>query len=262
MKITRKGEDKYKHGVVKSATISLTLGKWYVSINYELPEPAVKDNGLAIGIDMNTQNIATSEGDILQIPDTAKLERRKKRYQRKLTRQQKDSGRRSRTKRTIAGFSLRIANKMQDWRHQTTTAIVGTHSTVVIEDLKTKNMSKSAKGTIENPGVNVKAKSGLNRVILKTGWGEIARMLEYKADKLVKVAPRYTSQMCSKCGHTEKDNRKSQASFECLKCNYAVNADINAALNIMAVGITASGRREPCSLERSTTRQIGLFAPG
>ena len=260
MKITRKGVDKYKHGEVKQASIKLVGDKWYVAIMYELPEPTIKDNGLAIGIDMNTQNIATSEGDILQIPDTAKLERRKKRYQRKLARQQKDSGRRSRTKRTIAGFSLKIANKMQDWRHQTTTAITNEYSTVCIEDLKTRNMSKSAKGTIESPGKNVKAKSGLNRVILKTGWGEIKRMLEYKALKLIKVAPHHTSQKCSKCGHTEKDNRKTQAKFKCLQCGYACNADVNASVNIRAVGITASGRGGACALAPPMSRQIQLGA--
>ena len=246
MKMVRKGEDKYQHGTAKRATVKLVGDKWFVAIMYKLPEPAVKDNGLAIGIDMNCNNIATSEGEIHYAPDTKSLDIRKKRWQRKQARRfQKgkvQTNRHTFAKNRVAHFSKKIANKMQDWRHQTTTAIANTHSTVCIENLKTVNMSKSAKGTIENPGTNVAQKRGLNRVILKTGWGEIKRMFEYKADKLVKVPPHHTSQKCSKCGHTDKNNRKSQAGFKCLACNYAVNADINAALNILVRGMGTTGR--------------------
>ena len=70
MKIVRKGPDKYRHGEAKRATVKLVGDKWFVAIMYELPEPTIKDNGLAIGIDMNVGQIATSEGTIIQMPDT------------------------------------------------------------------------------------------------------------------------------------------------------------------------------------------------
>ena len=111
---------------------------------------------------------------------------------------------------------------------------------VVIEDLKIANMSKSAKGTKESPGKNVKAKSGLNKSILDQGWYEFRRQLEYKqlwrGGQVLAVLAAYTSQRCSCCGHTEAGNRKTQELFLCVSCGYQDHADINAAKNIEAAG--------------------------
>lgn len=111
---------------------------------------------------------------------------------------------------------------------------------VVVEALKITNMSKSAKGDIDNPGKNVQAKAGLNKSILDQGWGEFKRQLKYKLGWLsgtyVEVSPQYTSQKCSKCGNINKDNRKTQSNFCCITCNHTEHADINAALNILAAG--------------------------
>ena len=111
---------------------------------------------------------------------------------------------------------------------------------IVVEDLKVANMSKSAKGTIENKGKNVKAKSGLNKSILDQGWSMLVKILEYKQQwrggLLVKVDPRYTSQTCSSCGHVAKENRQTQSKFECVECGFSENADINASRNILAAG--------------------------
>ena len=94
-------------------------------------------------------------------------------------------------------------------------------------------MTKSAKGTVEAPGKQVKQKSGLNRSILASGWGSLERKLEYKAGDLRKVNPAYTSQTCSRCGHVHRDNRPSQAVFACGACGFRANADHNAAINIL-----------------------------
>jgi len=111
---------------------------------------------------------------------------------------------------------------------------------IVVEDLKIANMSRSARGTIENPGKQVKAKSGLNKSILDQGWGEFKRQLNYKLEwqggTFVKVNPRYTSQRCSDCGFVSKDNRLSQSVFRCINCSHAEHADTNAAKNILAAG--------------------------
>ncbi|EFH4874298.1 transposase, partial [Escherichia coli] len=86
---------------------------------------------------------------------------------------------------------------------------------IVIEDLKVSNMSKSAAGTVSQPGRNVRAKSGLNRSILDQGWYEMRRQLEYKqlwsGGQVLAVPPAYTSQRCACCGHTAKENRLSQS---------------------------------------------------
>ncbi|GHU19558.1 hypothetical protein FACS189472_09520 [Alphaproteobacteria bacterium] len=109
-----------------------------------------------------------------------------------------------------------------------------------MEDLQVRNMSKSASGTVENPGKNVRAKSGLNKSILDQGWFEFRRQLEYKlvwkGGKLILVPPQYTSQKCSCCGCIDRNNRKTQAEFSCQRCGLEMNADHNAAINILAAG--------------------------
>ena len=120
---------------------------------------------------------------------------------------------------------------------------------IACEDLKVANMSKSASGSMEKKGYNVKAKSGLNKSILDQGWGMMVNMLEYKQQwqggLLVKINPRYTSQTCFNCKHVAKENRQTQSKFECVQCGYVANADVNAARNILAAGhavLSAEGR--------------------
>jgi putative transposase len=112
-----------------------------------------------------------------------------------------------------------------------------------VEDLKTSNMTRSAKGTAENPGRNVRAKAGLNRGILGSGWGLLVRRLQDKAPgRVEKVNPALTSQRCSACGQVDRDSRESQAVFRCTACGFACNADLNAAKNIAAGhAVTARG---------------------
>jgi putative transposase len=111
---------------------------------------------------------------------------------------------------------------------------------IVVEALKIGNMSRSASGDIDNPGRQVKAKLGLNKSILEQGWGEFKRQLGYKMEWLkqvfLEVPAQYTSQDCSQCGHRDKENRKTQSDFACMKCGHQENADINAAKNILAAG--------------------------
>lgn len=120
---------------------------------------------------------------------------------------------------------------------------------IVIEDLKVGNMSKSAKGTSEQHGRNVRAKTGLNCSILDHGWYEMRCQLEYKqfwrGGQVLAIPPAYTSQQCACCGHTAKENRKTQSKFECQVCGYTENADINGARNILAAGhaVLACGGR-------------------
>ena len=122
-----------------------------------------------------------------------------------------------------------------DWHHHVSKDIASKASSVFIEDLKTRNMTRSARGSADNPGSNVKAKSGLNRSILETGWAGLGHKLGYKARDLGKVNPRNTSITCHPCGHVDSNNRKTQAVFKCLACGHAANADTNAALNILAL---------------------------
>ena len=111
---------------------------------------------------------------------------------------------------------------------------------IAVEDLKIRNMTRSAKGTIETPGKNVAQKRGLNRSLVDLGASSFFSMLEYKSEyygrDFVRVDPKYTSQTCSPCGHRSSENRKTQSQFACVKCGHTANADINAAVNILQSG--------------------------
>ena len=130
-----------------------------------------------------------------------------------------------------------------------------------VEDLQITNMTRSAKGTRENPGRNVRAKAGLNRGILGSGWGPLVSRLEDKAPgRVEKIRPAFTSQRCPARGHVDRDSRESQAVFRCTACGFACHADVNAAINIAAGhvvtarggdGVTRPVNREPHLLLRS-----------
>ena len=147
------------------------------------------------------------------------------------------SGRGGRRKRRRAG----IAQARTNWCHQVSREIARRYDVAYLEDLNTKGMTASAKGTMDSPGTNVRQKAGLNRGILATGWYKLERCLSYKVS-VVKVPAAYTSQTCHACGYMDKANRKSQSVFECVKCGHRDNADVNAALNIPASGNGASAR--------------------
>ncbi len=235
--LTRKGGNLHEAGDPKQVVLRHDGHRWRAFVSYEIEAEEKKDSGEVLGVDMNARQIATSDGDFYHLPDLEKKEKRRKWYQRKMARQVKGSNRRKDTKKKLRGVSRKIANIRKNWVHQTTKEISGKCGTAIVEDLKVKNMTASAKGTVENPGKNVKQKAGLNRAILDTAFGEVRRNLEYKCGRLVEVNPAYTSQRCSVCGHTEKENRKTQARFQCVSCGFVSNADTNAAINIRRLGM-------------------------
>ena len=166
---------------------------------------------------------------------------RLKRAQQKLARQKKSSNRRSKTKARIQKLHRWIKNTGNNWRHRLTRHVADKARLVVLENLNTQGMTRSTKGTMEDPGSNVKAKAGLNRSILTTGWHEIEQMLSYKT-QVVYVNLAYASQTCAKCGHRDKSSRKTQSVFHCTSCDHKANADVNAAQNIMASGDGATAQ--------------------
>ena len=160
--------------------------------------------------------------------------------QQELSRKEKGSSNYKKVQARIAKIYDKVVNTRKDYLHKVTTEISRKFGIVVIENLLVRNMTRSAKGTVEEPGHNVKAKSGLNKAILDQGWYELRRQLAYKLDwlggKLIVVPPQYTSQTCSRCGHKDKNNRPTQEQFKCTSCGFELNADHNAALNILAAG--------------------------
>jgi IS605 OrfB family transposase len=142
-----------------------------------------------------------------------------------------------------------IGNARRDFLHKATTTISKNHALVCVEDLQVKNMSKTAAGTKEQPGKQVRQKSSLNRNILDQGWGMFRSQLEYKLEWnggiLLAVPPVNTSRTCPNCDHISEQNRKTQSQFECVSCRYQNNADVVGAINILERGhrLLACGER-------------------
>ncbi|ELY7451360.1 transposase [Escherichia coli] len=230
-------------GVVKNVTVSQSCGKWYISIQTEseVSTPSHPSASM-VGLDAGVAKLATlSDGTVFEpVNSFQKNQKTLARLQRQLSRKVKFSNNWQKQKRKIQRLHSCIANIRRDYLHKVTTAVSKNHAMIVIEDLKVSNMSKSAAGTVSQPGRNVRAKSGLNRSILDQGWYEMHRQLEYKqlwrGGQVLAVPPAYTSQRCAYCGHTAKENRLSQSKFRCQVCGYTANADVNGARNILAAG--------------------------
>lgn len=230
-------------GVVKNVTVSQSCGKWYISIQTESEvSTPVHPSASMVGLDAGVAKLATlSDGTVFEpVNSFQKNQKTLARLQRQLSRKVKFSNNWQKQKRKIQRLHSRIANIRRDYLHKVTTTVSKNHAMIVIEDLKVSNMSKSAAGTVSQPGRNVRAKSGLNRSILDQGWYEMRRQLEYKqlwsGGQVLAVPPAYTSQRCACCGHTAKENRLSQSKFRCQVCGYTANADVNGARNILAAG--------------------------
>ncbi len=258
------GSNPYSDGIAKSGTIKYECGKWHAYIVYEVQITALPASIKPVGIDRNVGQITLSDGQRYYTPDISRLEARKCRYQRMMARRQcgsrkqdiKPSNRYLKAKSLSARTQQKIVQKRTNWCHQVSREIADKYNAVYVEDLNTQGMTTSAKGTAENPGKNVKHKAGLNKAILSSGWYKLEQCLSYKSS-VVKVAPQYTSQTCHECGHVDKKNRKTQSGFECVACGHRDNADMNAALNIMAFGNGAAGRggrRSSGPVKRQTDR--------
>lgn len=258
-------------GVVKNVTVSQSCGKWYISIQTESEvSTPVHPSASMVGLDAGVAKLATlSDGTVFEpVNSFQKNQKTLARLQRQLSRKVKFSNNWQKQKRKIQRLHSCIANIRRDYLHKVTTTVSKNHAMIVIEDLKVSNMSKSAAGTVSQPGRNVRAKSGLNRSILDQGWYEMRRQLEYKqlwrGGQVLAVPPAYTSQRCACCGHTAKENRLSQSKFRCQVCGYTANADVNGARNILAAGhavlacgeMVQSGR----SLKQEPTEMIQATA--
>ena len=251
-------------GLVRQVTIKRDGTKWFVVItkliNYTPMQTLAGECGIDLGI---AQTVTTSDGKVYQI-DTDRIKAIEKQIaqkQRALShnyeaRRQlakcglalafdktKPSRKRRRLKAQIQKLYQKLRNIRKDFCQQTANAIARTVGMVYVEDLKIRNMTASAKGTIEEPGRRVKQKSGLNKAMLRFSPHQWVSSLEWALLKhggyVVKVNPAYTSQTCPSCGHCEKENRPTQAEFECRQCGYTNNSDVVGAINVLNRGRTA-----------------------
>ncbi len=233
-------------GEIKTATVSMEAEQFFVSMNIEDGKEDIleSNNGKKIGIDVGVKVFAyTSDNQKIKHINLKKEIANVIKAQKVLSRRKKGSQNRQKAKRKLAKKHLKLKNKRNDFLHKVTKKL-SENQMIAIENLMIKNMSKKAKGSIENPNMRSSPKSGLNRSILQQSWGKFFELLEYKLKRnggeLIRVDPKYTSQKCSCCGHISKENRQSQAKFECVECGTQKNADYNASLNILnAVGTIA-----------------------
>jgi putative transposase len=246
---------------VKSYRVNLDRsGRWHIAFA-AIPEPVPgPDDDSVVGVDRGVAvSVALSCGELLRVPRLRGGEtQRLRRLQQRLSRARRGSARRARTKLAMARLRARETDRRRDWVEKTTTDVARRFDTIRVEDLNVRAMTRSARGTRECPGTNVAQKRGLNREISRQGWGLLVSRLKHKAQgRLEFVPPPYTSQRCSYCGHVARENRKSQAVFQCVACDAGpCNADVNAARNIAAgravtargdLGTSRSVNREPQS---------------
>ncbi|MFH8485310.1 RNA-guided endonuclease InsQ/TnpB family protein [Streptomyces longisporoflavus] len=248
-------------GEVQMVTISRSGPRWFAAFNVRLPATpaavatrAQRERG-TVGVDLGVEVIsATSRPIQLQKVATqlvanprhlanarralAKWERRKARRWVKGRPAREQSRGWHEAKDHMAKPHAQIAAHRADTQHHLTKALATQFARAVIEDLQVKNMSKSAKGTLEEPGSMVRQKAGLNRALLDVSFGEIRRQLTYKTawygSTLSAVNPAYTSQTCHRCGHVDRKSRRTRSVFQCTACGAEVHADIGAAHNIAA----------------------------
>lgn len=243
------GSNPYPDSKPVSGTVKYGCGHWYAYICYEVKVKALPAHIEAVGIDRNVGQVTLSDGTRYDMPSNEMLEARKRRYQRMMSRRNagsrkqgiKPSNRYLKARGLYQRTQQKIVHERTNWCHHMSKEIAAKYNLVYLEDLKIGNMTASAKGNAESPGKNVSQKAGLNRSILSSVWGKLEQCLSYKSN-VIKVPAPYTSQRCHECGHTEKENRKTQADFACTSCGYRDNADVNAALNILAFGNGAAVR--------------------
>lgn len=233
-----------------SARVTLSpSGQWYVSLT-TLPAPFERvRTGSIIGLDRGVaQTVSTSNGTHSNIPTLTEGEQaRFLSLERRLSRQVMGSNRREATKKSLNHLRDRLKNRKTDWVEKTTTSLVRENDLIAMEALKIKNMVRKPAPKPDPEDATkflrngARAKAGLSRAIHASCWGQFAQRVRDKAAMtpeshktlVIEVNPRNTSRECYECGHTSKENRKSQAIFHCTKCGHTAHADTNAGRNIL-----------------------------
>lgn len=229
-------------GTVKNVTVSQSCGKWFVSIQTEREVEQPVPQGGAVGIDMGVARFATLSDGMYYAPLNSfkRHETALRKAQQAMSRKTKFSHNWKKAKARVQRIHARIGTARRDYLHKTSITISQNHALVFVEDLQVRNMSRSAAGTSDAPGKNVRAKSGLNKSILDQGWCEFRRQLDYKlhwrGGHLVAVPPQNTSRTCPCCGHISAANRQTQARFECGECGFEEHADLVGAINVLRAG--------------------------
>ncbi len=188
------------------------------------------DTNSAVGIDVGLNSFAvTSDGQtIANQRFFRKEEKTLAKSQRKwdaVKKRPKTDAVREKRRKIIARVHERIRNKRHNFAHQESRKIVNRYGFIAVENLKVQKMQKNRR---------------LSKSIADAAWSLFRHCLEYKAEEagigFKAVKPEYTSQDCSACGHREK-KKLSQRVHQCKKCGYTADRDLNAAINILTLGL-------------------------
>ncbi len=222
-------------GKLKTCTLVRDVDQWFAIITCEVETVPMPRKKKTVAIDRGVKLVvADSGGKTVANPSFLKLGASKlAKSQRRLSKKKKGSKNRAKARQRVAKVHRKIRRQREHFLHNLSHYYAKSHGTVIIEKLNIVSMTKSASGSIEEPGQNVKQKNKLNKSILDVGWGLLSQMLKYKLEwgggQLIEVPAEYSSQTCSKCEFVDVASRISQAEFVCTKCGHIENADINAA---------------------------------
>lgn len=235
-------------GRVKAITVKREGSRWHAILSCDdVPAAPLPATGEAVGIDLGVASfLTTSTGE--HVPNSRHLAASTDRLaaaQRDLARKKRGSRRRKKSVARVTGLHAKVCRQRLDFAHKTALALVRENDVIVHEELKIASMTRRPKPRPAEDGSfapnGAAAKAGLNKSILDAGWGNFLRILHAKAEsagrEVIAVNPRHTSQRCSQCGHVAPGNRVSQAEFRCLACGHQAHADVNAAVNILGVGL-------------------------
>ena len=231
---------------IRSCTFTRKGRHWFVNLVVDSPvAERHKAPGSAIGIDVGIEHLlTTSEGEHVENKrPRSRREKQLRQAQQALARCRKGSKRRKKIRERLRTVQARIAAFRDTHLHQVSAALARRYETIAVEDLRLRNMTRSARGTVDNPGTNVAQKAGLNRSLLDAAPGKLIQMIAYKVERtggrMVKVDPRNTSQACSSCG-TIVRKALSERRHVC-SCGLDLQRDHNAALNILGRAIPPGG---------------------
>lgn len=223
--------------------VSRDVDRWYASIGLQdvtLPDP-IPRSPKTVGVDFNVARIVCSDGTQYQVPDRLRqLEKRERRAQQIRTRRDRGSNRHARAVSRLAKIHRQSRRVRLDWQHKVTTDLVRKNTRIVIEDLNVQGMTSSACGVVSKPGKNIRQKASLNRAILRAGFGELRRQLNYKGawyGTEITVADRWfaSSRICSRCGTKNESLTLADRIFRCGACGLEIDRDLNAAINLERV---------------------------
>jgi putative transposase len=235
---------------IKNCTFTKNGHHWWIAMVADVPVSAEHSNpDSAVGIDVGVAHLAaTSDGEMfVNVRSFDKQRKKLRRAARALARCRRASKQRRKVRAGLARVQRSIANHRSTHLHRVSAELARRYALIGVEKLTLKNMTRSARGSADEPGTNVRQKSGLNRVMLDASLGRLIQLLTYKAERaggmVVKVDPRGTSQDCSSCG--EKVEKALSERVHRCSCGTVLDRDVNAAVNILQRALAAHGRAMP-----------------